>query len=59
MGKTALIWASELGYVDIVRKFLENKSIIDRRDQDSMSALSWASLNANIEIILDTTGGQK
>jgi ankyrin repeat protein len=51
-GKTPLIWASELGYKNIIELLLKDTNIIiDRRDKYSMSALAWASLNGNTEIM--------
>ena len=49
---TALIWASDAGYTDIVKQLLDHPDIqVNHSDSDGHTALTWASDKGRIESI--------
>ncbi len=50
-GKTILMYAAEFGYTKSIKKLLANKADITLKDKSGKTALDYAKLNGNAEII--------
>lgn len=50
-GSTALVYASEVGFIQITRILLDNGAAMDTQNLGSMTALAVASAQGNVEIV--------
>lgn len=51
-GWTAMVWASELGYADMVSIFLNSGANPNICDTENNTALHWATLSESIETVM-------
>jgi len=49
--ETALMYASEKGYTDIVRLLIDNNAYVDAKDGGGMTALMYASREGHVDIV--------
>lgn len=52
MGDTPLVWASEMGSVECVKKLLEMGADPNKTEYDGWSALHWAARNGHVHIAI-------
>ena len=53
-GKSALIWAGEMGHQDIVRSLVEHPGVeINMKDEDGYTGLIWAADNGHLEAVTE------